>query len=215
MNIMTELFDVTNQTITFISTENGTLELFIASLNYMLLDPNYVAAFYIYDSMFMTNFIGYYQSDMISSQFLLSTTNSLTIYSSNLNKSVWAKFVFRIKEFYENNCFDGIVYLGLGSTIDDDDYTISANSTHECVYSILIPNLVPYSTLLIYEDDAIPVLYIDSMEYEGSSMVTVKTYLNNYTTLFEFDEKDVPLWHSLYLYGDLISFVIPPNGNLR
>uniref|UniRef100_A0A914EB80 Uncharacterized protein n=1 Tax=Acrobeloides nanus TaxID=290746 RepID=A0A914EB80_9BILA len=96
-----------------------------------------------------------------------------------------------------------------------DGDTISADSNHECVYSILIPNLVPYSTLLIYEDAAIPVLFIDSMEYEGSSMVTVKTYLNNYTTLFEFDEKDVSLWHSLYLYGDLISFVIPPNGNLR
>uniref|UniRef100_A0A914DWY2 Protein kinase domain-containing protein n=1 Tax=Acrobeloides nanus TaxID=290746 RepID=A0A914DWY2_9BILA len=60
-------------------------------------------------------------------------------------------------------------------------------------------------------------MYISSINYVGPSSVKVlsTTYYNESYELFEFSEEESQYWRKLVIYGNLINFIIPPNGTLE
>lgn len=64
-------------------------------------------------------------------------------------------------------------------------------------------------------DYFVKVLHIMSLDYYGPGKVNVLLNTNqSQFPLFSFASNETIEWKDTFIYGNLISFIIPPNGNL-
>jgi hypothetical protein len=190
---------------------SGALQLWIGNN----VPDNVSEIIYVFDSQNLSNLISAYDyMDKFIS--LNSSTGTFSIFPSfhgygEIDWLSWFYYAFRIEESQFSNCnetnFVNFAYPFEHTLM----LNASANTSGNCLTSILIPSANP-SCLL----PSLPILYILSINYIGSSPVKALStiYDKNYE-LFEFSEEDSKYWGNFLLYGNLINFVIPPNGTLK
>ena len=120
--------------------------------------------------------------------------------------------MFRILDERFSNC-NGTNLVNFASPFQKSFIlNAAANASGNCLSSILIPYLSPSCA----QSSPLPIIYISSINYVGLSSVKVlPTIYNESYELFEFSEEDSKYWRDLVIYGNLINFIIPPNGALE
>ena len=188
----------------------GALQLWIGNN----LPDNASEIIYVFDSQNLSNLISAYDyMDKFIS--LNSSTGTFSIFPSfhgygEIDWLSWFYYAFRIEESQFSNCND-TNFVNFAFLRQNLMLNASANTLGNCLTSILIPSASP-SYLL----PSLPILYISSINYTGSSPVkALSTIYNKSYELFEFSEEDSKYWGNFLLYGNLINFVIPPNGTLK
>lgn len=182
--------------------------MFIASLGY-LSDSNPTLLFYIYESQYLSNFIGCYK--YYDDGFKSFTTNkkSLSVYCPSCDPgdiAIAVEFAYQIHELETKNCDSQNLFYSNSDILYP--IKIGALDSGQCILSILVPDQLDSSSVY-----ASPSLNLVNMTYKGDSSVKVMSlYDGQYYPILEFDEKSVDLFYNLFLYGQLFSFIIPPNG---
>jgi hypothetical protein len=192
----------------------GTLQIWIANN----VPGNTSETIYVFDSQNLSNIVATYNyADQLSfhnsssGSFTITTSRWLSRYWSQKDFPLWFYYVFRITETQFSNCNDtNFVNFAFpfGKTFI---LNAAANSSGNCLSSILIPCASPS-----YYYPSLPNMYISSINYVGPSSVKVLSIIHNESyELFEFSEEESKYWGNLVIYGNLINFVIPPNGALK
>jgi hypothetical protein len=177
---------------------------------------------YIYEANNLSNIMEIYnyrnqclhETRIVS--FFLNTLSS-SFYSPV--SSNWLSYVFRSIEPYYSSC-DNTTYLDAVFSFDElRTLYASANSSGNCLTSILLPPLYDFTD----NCNVLPVLHIYSINYTGPESVKVFISLTNnvdynngsYAVLFEFTQETCKDWFDVNIYGNLINFIIPSDGSLN
>jgi hypothetical protein len=189
----------------------GTLQLWIGNN----VPGNTSEIIYVFDSQNLSNFAAtYYYADQFT--LLNSSTGSFSVFPSVLyqNSEIyrWFYYVFRILDAQFSNCHDTNLVHFASPFEKTFILNATANTSGNCLSSILIPYVSPSCDQL----PPLPIMYISSINYVGPSSVKVlSTIYNESYELFEFSEADSTYLKNFVIYGNLINFVIPPNGALQ
>lgn len=89
---------------------------------------------------------------------------------------------------------------------------MSALQSGSCIFSLIVPYVFNYDQV------SIATLNVGSLNYRGDANVKVVSgnqHINDTYILFEFNQGNALLWKDITLYGNPISFIIPPGGVLN
>lgn len=192
-------------------TTYGAIELGAVFLNP---SPEIEQDIYAYDVENLTNFKDIYDITNRNYTQIASESGILTIFFFDEFSAY--QFLYRSKELHSMNCntTENLKYAYPWN--QSNKFSIAATSMGNCLLSI-VPSASQDSSV-IYGDNSyeyyIHILQIVSLKYEGPGKVDVVSGYNETYKLFDFSNKTYKLWDDTVVYGELISFIIPPDGNL-
>jgi hypothetical protein len=185
---------------------------------------------YIYDSAFeLRNF---------QQPITLENTSIIHVASQNSALTAFVDFkysyqiigffqlVFRIPEIHSAHCASSKNLQFAFPRHEKFYYNMSAFDTGNCLFSIIPAASTSLSVNISYHGEgilgkfmyayrAIYILNILSLKYVGGGNVGVVVYgYNEAYELFSFSSTTASNWNNTIAYGELISFKIPPNGQL-
>jgi hypothetical protein len=183
------------------TSDNGTFEVSLALASYLETSNG---TFYIYDSVYLRNYIMKYTYGSVfpipyADQFksVISKTRSISIFYTGPSLDIYnMQIVYRNIEEHAKNCINTSNLVYASANINDQHQQFFATSSGPCTFSIIKPSLNGNSNVNI-----VPSLNILSINYTGNSSVKVVTDYNTTFMLFEVNEEEAPLWNNIEVYG--------------
>jgi hypothetical protein len=179
---------------------------------------------HIYDSKSLVNFVVTFIASNSSFNPAISESGTLTAFIEmediffDLTKTGLLQLWHRNKEAHAKNCLNTenlkFAYPQYETFINN----MTALESGDCIFSIIPSSssmFVPLDPLNIFSTSfSVHILNIKSLKYNGSEHVKVVSGYNDSYSLFEFSSEIATYWNNTFIYGDLISFIIPRNGTL-
>ena len=122
----------------------------------------------------------------------------------------------RNKEAHAKNCLNTENLKFAHPQYQTFTNNMTALESGDCIFSIITSSsliFVPLDPFNLFSI-SIHILNIKSLKYNGSEHVKVVSGYNDSYSLFEFSSETATYWNNTFIYGDLISFIIPRNGTL-
>uniref|UniRef100_A0A914E1H6 Serine-threonine/tyrosine-protein kinase catalytic domain-containing protein n=1 Tax=Acrobeloides nanus TaxID=290746 RepID=A0A914E1H6_9BILA len=173
---------------------------------YQGVEPNYPTSgvLYAYNaSSSLTNLIGIFPYPYSNLTIISSNVNQITLFYVGVSTNT-IMIVSRIAEYHAANCDQdqNLIFLSNEKVYKE----IRALNSGTCIFSLII---------LIYDlEGYYNTLSMSSPEYNGASSVSLVAGYNVSYPLLEFNSTSTGIFSYNYIFGTIISFLIPPNGRL-
>uniref|UniRef100_A0A914E1I0 receptor protein-tyrosine kinase n=1 Tax=Acrobeloides nanus TaxID=290746 RepID=A0A914E1I0_9BILA len=173
---------------------------------YQGVEPNYPTSgvLYAYNaSSSLTNLIGIFPYPSGNITIISSNVNQVTLFYVGVSTNT-IMIVSRIAEYHAANCDQDQNLLFLSN--NNVHKEIMALNSGTCIFSLIIP----ISDLEGYYNT----MFKSPPEYNGESSVSLVAGYNASYPLLEFNSTSTGIFDYSYIFGTIVSFLIPPNGKL-
>jgi hypothetical protein len=204
-------------------TENSnTLELYVANI---LQTPNDIFTpgdlfIDVYEALNLTKFLTEIDASNTSFVPITSQNGGLTVYAALLSNYVlprgFFQLIFRDQELHAANCNNANNLNWVFPYNKSFVYEMTAENSGNCLLTILPAESTvetinsPINSTIIY----ISILKVLNLKFKGEGIAKVVIGYNETYELFSFSSNTATYWNDTIIYGNMISFIIPPSGQL-